>query len=70
MGIGEQHPIAGQSINVGSGNPRLGIIASDVPIAEVVGQDEYDVGKFRDQAARKQRDKEQGVEIFHEKEKD
>jgi hypothetical protein len=70
MGIGEKHAFSSQSVDVGGGYSRLGIVAGNVPITEVIGQNENDVGKFRDQAARKQRDKEQGVEIFHEMEID
>jgi hypothetical protein len=66
VGIRKEHAFPSQAVDVGSGNPRLGIVASHVAVAEVVGQNEDHVGMFRDQDDREyERKEKEGNEIFH-----
>tara|TARA_Y100000588_G_scaffold86634_1_gene92124 strand:- start:1766 stop:1969 length:204 start_codon:yes stop_codon:yes gene_type:complete len=65
MGIGEKHAFSSQSVDVGGGYSRFRIVAGNVPITEVIGQNENDVGRFRGQAARKERDAKDRYEGFH-----
>ncbi len=44
MGVGEPHAFAGKSIDVGRFDLGLGVVAAQVAVAEVVGEDEEDVG--------------------------
>ena len=45
MGVGEHHSLRGQAVEVGRGNLAVvRVKAMDVAIAQVVGEDEDDVG--------------------------
>jgi hypothetical protein len=47
MGIGKAYALGGQTIHVRSVNPTpLATVAFEVANAEVVGQDEYNVGSL------------------------
>ncbi len=44
MSVGEPHAFAGKPINVWSADLGFGVVATEVAIAEVIGEDEKDVG--------------------------
>ena len=44
MSIGEADAFAGETIEVGRGNFGLGVVAAEIAIAEIVGEDVNDVG--------------------------
>ena len=44
MGIGEPHPLARETIEVGRGDFGPIVVAAHVAVAKVIGEDEDDVG--------------------------
>ena len=56
MRVGEPDALGGQPIHVGGRRGALGIVASDVTVTRVVGEDEYDVGRLRRPGAHGTRD--------------
>jgi len=44
MSVGEPHAFAGESIDVWSADLGFGVVAAKVAVAEVIGEDEKDVG--------------------------
>jgi len=44
MGVGESHSAPRQLVEMGRGNPGLGVVAAYVAITHVIDQDEDDVG--------------------------
>ena len=45
MGIGKPHPLSRQSVDVRSRDlAAFGVVALDIAIAEIVGEDDHDVG--------------------------
>jgi hypothetical protein len=48
VGVGERHPLGGQAIDVRRGDlAAVGVEGVDVAVAEVVGEEEDDVGAAR-----------------------
>ena len=47
VGVGEAHALGGEAVQVRRGDPRFGVVAARVPVAEVIGQDEDDVRLFQ-----------------------
>jgi hypothetical protein len=67
MGIGEDHAILGQEIDVGRGNlGGLGGEAMNVPIAQVIAKNQYHVWRPRDREAQDNGYKETENNSFHE----
>ena len=44
VGVGEPHPLLGQPVDMRRRDLRLRVVAADVPVAEIVGEDQQDVG--------------------------
>ena len=66
MGIGEEHSLARQPVDVGSRDLRFWVVAGDVAIAQVICEDEDDVGRAdfhaHEQAGKKTKE---GSKVFH-----
>ncbi len=45
VGIGEPHAVSGKLVAVGCRDPGFGVVAGHVSVAEIVGQDEQDIGQ-------------------------
>ena len=56
MGVGESHPVAGESIDMGSWYFRIWIKATGIPVAHVIHQDNDDIRCLRgdDESAREE----------------
>ena len=70
MSIRETHSARGEAVDVGGGNfAALGIVAADVAVAEVVGEDDDDVGFLRGSGLGQGRGEKQRweEEFFHRK---
>jgi hypothetical protein len=44
LGVGEAQPFAGEPVDVRRGDFGYGVVTADIPVAEVIGEDEDDVG--------------------------
>ncbi len=45
VGIGEPHAVSCKLVEDGRGDPGFGVVAGHVSVAEIVGQDEQDIGQ-------------------------
>lgn len=47
MGVGEGDAMLGEAVEIGGGNAGGGVEGLDITVAEVIGEDEEDVGLLR-----------------------
>jgi hypothetical protein len=44
MSIGETHAVECQPIQVRRGNARIRVVTTDIPVTQIIGEDQHDVG--------------------------
>ncbi len=62
MGIGEADPFPMQLIQMWGGHPRVGIVAGQIPVSQVVRKDDDEVGALGNRRSHDQRAETEGRE--------